>query len=213
MEFSSQEYWSRLPFPSPGGLPYPGIEPASFASPALAGGCFTSWATREALDDPRFVGNVIIRSQSNTCLLLSISPDQNVDLSHVSVTELHQSLFDLVLVGLDLHNEYQCVVFCSLHGEGDLDDGIAVKFVSSRGALPRIFGLPPESQRFGLLEGGWHLDFFFVAEDAFQHCSLGLQSLCFGCGFGRGTGASFFTFSTVFVKSHKIFLKVKIIKT
>ena len=27
IEFSSQEYWSRLPFPSPGDLPDPGIEP------------------------------------------------------------------------------------------------------------------------------------------------------------------------------------------
>ena len=27
MEFSRQEYWSELPFPSPGGLPNPGIEP------------------------------------------------------------------------------------------------------------------------------------------------------------------------------------------
>ena len=30
--FPSQEYWDRLPFPSPGDLPDPGIEPAS---PAL----------------------------------------------------------------------------------------------------------------------------------------------------------------------------------
>ena len=29
MEFSRQEYWSRLPFPSPGNLPHPGIEPRS----------------------------------------------------------------------------------------------------------------------------------------------------------------------------------------
>ena len=29
MEFSKQEYWSGLPFPSPGGLPDPGIEPGS----------------------------------------------------------------------------------------------------------------------------------------------------------------------------------------
>ena len=36
--FSRQEYWSGLPFPSPGDLPNPGIEPAS---PALAGGFFT----------------------------------------------------------------------------------------------------------------------------------------------------------------------------
>ena len=29
MEFSRQEYWSGLPFPSPGHLPDPGIEPRS----------------------------------------------------------------------------------------------------------------------------------------------------------------------------------------
>ena len=29
MGFSRQEYWSRLPFPSPGDLPNPGIEPRS----------------------------------------------------------------------------------------------------------------------------------------------------------------------------------------
>ena len=31
MEFSRQEYWSGLPFPSPGNLPNPGIEPGSLA--------------------------------------------------------------------------------------------------------------------------------------------------------------------------------------
>ena len=29
MEFSRQEYWSGLPFPSPGDLPDPGNEPGS----------------------------------------------------------------------------------------------------------------------------------------------------------------------------------------
>ena len=37
--FSRQEYWSGLPFPSPGDLPYPGIKSLS---PALAGGFFTA---------------------------------------------------------------------------------------------------------------------------------------------------------------------------
>ena len=32
MGFSRQEYWSGLPFPSPGDLPHPGIEPGSPAS-------------------------------------------------------------------------------------------------------------------------------------------------------------------------------------
>ena len=31
MGFSRQEYWSGLPFPSPGDLPNPGIEPRSLA--------------------------------------------------------------------------------------------------------------------------------------------------------------------------------------
>ena len=35
MEFSRQEYWSGLPFPSSGDLPDPGIEPKSPVSPAL----------------------------------------------------------------------------------------------------------------------------------------------------------------------------------
>ena len=34
MEFSRQEYWSGLPFPSPGNLPDPGIKSVS---PALVG--------------------------------------------------------------------------------------------------------------------------------------------------------------------------------
>ena len=35
MGFSRQEYWSGLPFPTPGDLPDPGIEPASPAAPYL----------------------------------------------------------------------------------------------------------------------------------------------------------------------------------
>ena len=37
MEFSKQEYWSGLPFPSPGDLPNPGIQPRS---PALRADVF-----------------------------------------------------------------------------------------------------------------------------------------------------------------------------
>ena len=33
-EFSRQEYWSGLPFPSPGDLPDPGIKPGSSSSQA-----------------------------------------------------------------------------------------------------------------------------------------------------------------------------------
>ena len=42
MELSKQEYWSRLPFPTPEDPPNPVNEATSLVSPALAGGFFTT---------------------------------------------------------------------------------------------------------------------------------------------------------------------------
>ena len=42
MEFSRQEYWSGLPFPTTGDLLDPGMEPMSPGSPALADRFFTT---------------------------------------------------------------------------------------------------------------------------------------------------------------------------
>ena len=42
MGFSRHEYWSGLPFPPPGDLPDPGIEPESLVSLALTGGSLTT---------------------------------------------------------------------------------------------------------------------------------------------------------------------------
>ena len=49
MGFPRQEYWSGVPFPTPGDLPNPGSEPVSLASPALAGRFFTTSATWEVI--------------------------------------------------------------------------------------------------------------------------------------------------------------------
>ena len=46
VEFSKQEYWIGLPFPTLSHLLDPGIEPTPLTSPALAGDFFT--VTREA---------------------------------------------------------------------------------------------------------------------------------------------------------------------
>ena len=48
MGFSRQEHWSGFPFPTPGDLPNPRIEPMSLASPALSGRFFTT----ESLGSP-----------------------------------------------------------------------------------------------------------------------------------------------------------------
>ena len=45
MEFSRQDYWNGLPFPTPGDLPDPGIESVSLVSPTLAGRFITTSAT------------------------------------------------------------------------------------------------------------------------------------------------------------------------
>ena len=52
--FSRQEYWSGLPFPSAGGLPDPGIEPAFPGFPASAGRFFTT----EPLGSPIQIGSI-----------------------------------------------------------------------------------------------------------------------------------------------------------
>ena len=48
MGLSQKEYWSGLPFPSPGDLPNRETEPLSPVSPALAGGFLTTEPGRDA---------------------------------------------------------------------------------------------------------------------------------------------------------------------
>ena len=55
MGFSRQEYWSGLPFPTPGDLSNPGIK---LVSPALAGGFFTT----EPLGKPPEVFRVSVQT-------------------------------------------------------------------------------------------------------------------------------------------------------
>ena len=56
MGFSGQEYWSGLPFSSPGDLPDPGMETKSLTSSSLVGGFFTTSRSKEY--DEIFYGEV-----------------------------------------------------------------------------------------------------------------------------------------------------------
>ena len=66
--FSSQEYWSRLPFHSPGHIPNPGTEPVSLPTPALAGILFTPEPPEKP--KPPFMTSTAVR--------LSLSEDMGV---------------------------------------------------------------------------------------------------------------------------------------
>ena len=63
MEFSRQEYWSGLPFPSPGDLPDPGIEPGS---PALQADALTS----EPQEKPKGEMGFLKQLDGSTALIL-----------------------------------------------------------------------------------------------------------------------------------------------
>ena len=62
MGFPRQEYWSGLPFPTPGDLPDPWIELKTPASPALAGGFFTTVPPKKPLYIYTYIHNEILLS-------------------------------------------------------------------------------------------------------------------------------------------------------
>ena len=81
MGFSRQEYWNLLPFPSPGDLPEPGIEPGS---PELQGRFFTA----EPPGSPKSVCVTIIYDTSLACLgRRNKVVVQTVDISFLTVLE------------------------------------------------------------------------------------------------------------------------------
>ena len=80
MGFSRQEYQSGLPFLSPRDHPYPGIEPTSLTSPALAGRLFTTHITWEACVPYNHRFFICIISEQTGHLPLSRLTHQSIDL-------------------------------------------------------------------------------------------------------------------------------------
>ena len=70
MGFSRQEYWSRLPFPTPGDLSDQGIEPMSLVSLALAGRFFTTAPSGEPQVNITSITNDINTGISKTLNIL-----------------------------------------------------------------------------------------------------------------------------------------------
>ena len=93
MGFSRPEYWSGLPLHSLGDLPNPGIETKYLASPALAGGFFTTSATLEAPSNP--LSSVQLLSH----VRLSVTPWTAARQSSLSITSF-RSLLKLMSIEL-----------------------------------------------------------------------------------------------------------------
>ena len=80
--------------------------------------CIHGYPAELKLDDSNFFDSIksIVRSWSNICCLLFIRSEQGVAFDYFSVVEIFHSLFDQVLGGLDIYNEYKCVIVFCLHG-------------------------------------------------------------------------------------------------
>ena len=82
MEFSRQEYWSGLPFSSPGDIPDPGIEPKSLESPFLVGGFFTTsttWEIQKCTTSPqrKTAESVVTVPRPDTCAVCCLVLSQS----------------------------------------------------------------------------------------------------------------------------------------
>ena len=94
--FSRQEYWNGLSFPPPVDLPDPEIELVSLASPALAGGFFTSWASGES---PALCGDFTILHLQRICLRMpgSLQPCQQNSLLNFGMCQCDEIDYSLVI--------------------------------------------------------------------------------------------------------------------
>ena len=94
MGFPRQEYWSKLPFPSPGDLPGPGFEPLS---PALTGGLFTTEPPGKPLNilhrDPLRLYILPILSEDSAPWISQGSLLQCMDLSEQHVMRVEKAPF------------------------------------------------------------------------------------------------------------------------
>ena len=62
MGLPRQEFWSRLPFPSPGDLPDPGMEPMSLKSAVLAGRFFITSTASSSVSPSGFPGGSVVKN-------------------------------------------------------------------------------------------------------------------------------------------------------
>ena len=100
---SQQEYWSGLPFPSPGELPHSGIEPVS---PALTGGFFTAerpgnpGGAFASMETRVLVSPLSVHPLSNSTLApeLSPSPDAHSPRDYVCLQASFFTLYTAPLI-------------------------------------------------------------------------------------------------------------------
>ena len=128
MGFSRQQYWSGLPFPSPGDLPNPGLKAGSptFQTDALLseppGKCYRSAACSKMPSELRVIIRIVIRpfirgfvSASPLCALSEIcQPAKNQTLSLCNISQPGQYPFVTPLTLGRFHSQIGWTDFWSI---------------------------------------------------------------------------------------------------
>ena len=83
-----QEYWSGLPFPSPGDLPHPGIEPVSPISQGISGRFFFFFLTTGASLEAQLVMNPPAMQETPVPFLGQEGPLEKRWATHSSILRL-----------------------------------------------------------------------------------------------------------------------------
>jgi hypothetical protein len=105
------------------------------------------------------VESIDIRGKASIGLLGSIRADEGVDLDGVNVIKLLEGKLDLGLVGLDVDNEDEGVVFLDLlHGRLGVErvdnDLVLIKTVGMGNRLAGVLGSTRQLEGLGPVEGG-----------------------------------------------------------
>ena len=113
-EFSRQEYWSGLPFPSPGDLPNPGIEPGS---PALQADALPSESPEKPTTCKRYLQR---RGRKSDCSEVAFNMEGKLSKTSYTTSEGHSKK---VYSDLQFRKEINevlghCIVFWALQ-DGD----------------------------------------------------------------------------------------------
>ena len=107
----------------------------------------------------RHIEGILVRGQTNECLLLAIRANERVHLGSFHIVSLLESLLDLALVGLTVNNKHERVdVLNLLHGalrvQREQESLAGVRALQVRSTLTRVSRVARKTESLGTVERG-----------------------------------------------------------
>lgn len=107
----------------------------------------------------RHIEGILVRGQTNECLLLAIRANERVHLGSFHIVSLLESLLDLALVGLTVDNKHERVdILNLLHGalrvQREQESLAGVRALQVRSTLTRVSRVARKTERLRAVERG-----------------------------------------------------------